>query len=302
MLARAELALPRGPGWLYEPKWDGFRALVDVGQRTVRVYGRNGGALEHAFPEIAGGVRDAVEPRTTLDGELVVFVDGRLDFPALMKGPSERPAATFIAFDILQHAGSDQRTRPFVERRSLLERSLPEDDLICITTQTDDISVADNWFEELAPMGLEGVVAKAASGPYRAGKRGWVKVRAFDTLDAVVGGFRGTPDGASSLLLGLFEDDGSFRYIGQTTSLPERHRVRVARVLDALSADQSFTVGVMPGTARWENARFDDWIPVEPVLVCEVSYSRMDHGFLRHAARIVRWRPDKDARDCTVAR
>jgi ATP-dependent DNA ligase len=302
MLARAELALPRGQGWRYEPKWDGFRALIHVGATSVRICGRNGGALEGGFPEIVQAIRASAEPGTVFDGELVVFRDGRLDFSSLMRGPRERPPATFIGFDLLRSGGRDQRARPFSERRSLLERSLPDDDLTCVTTQTSDIDVADAWFDELAPVGLEGVVAKSADGLYRSGKRGWIKVRRFDTLDVVVGGFRGTADGASSLLLGLFDNDGTFRYIGQTTSLPERQRARVAQVLETLSSDRSFSGDVMPGMARWENARFDDWIPVEPVLVCEVSYSRMDHGFLRHAARIVRWRPDKDARDCTVRR
>jgi ATP-dependent DNA ligase len=301
MLARSELALPRGDGWLYEPKWDGFRALVRVARNGVRIFGRNGGSLEHSFPEICRGLQRVVGPGTTLDGEIVVFKDGRLDFPSLLGRAGERPPATYIGFDILERAAQDVSAKPFVERRKLLELTLPAGDVSCVTTQTSDAAAAEGWLDELAEVGLEGIVAKRASDRYRPGKRGWVKVRRFETLDAVVGGYRGTDDGADSLLLGLFDDDGTFRYIGQTVSLPARDRARVARVLDALTADTSFNGRTMPGTGRWEGARFDAWVPVEPVLVCEVSFSRIDHGFLRHPARIVRWRPDKDARECTVA-
>ena len=301
MLARSELELPRGDGWLYEPKWDGFRALIQVGVKQVRICGRNGGSLDETFPEIRTAIKELVAPGTTLDGEIVVFSEGRLDFPSLLRRGADRPNAHFIAFDILEWEERDIRGLPLVERRAMLEASLPERELTWVTTQTDDVDLAESWFEELTASGLEGVVAKLATSTYRGGKRGWVKVRTFDTLDAVVGGFRGTADGATALLLGLFDEVGRLRYIGQTTSLPEHHRERVARVLETLTARESFSGRVMPGAGRFENGRFDDWVPVEPVLVCEVSYSRIDRGFLRHPARIVRWRPDKDAKDCTVA-
>ena len=301
MLARSELALPRGTGWLYEPKWDGFRALIQVGQKSARITGRNGGALDGIFPEIRETIVKLVPPGMTLDGEIVAFADGRLDFPSLMRRSPDRPPASFIAFDLLEHEGRDVRGLPLSERRSFLETTLPETTTTWVTTQTDDVDLAESWLDDLATAGLEGVVAKAAGGTYRGGKRGWIKVRRFDTLDAVVGGFRGTADGATALLLGLYDEGGRLRYIGQTTALPERQRERVARVLETLSAQQSFTGRVMPGAGRFENGRFEDWVPVEPVLVCEVSYSRIDHGFLRHPARIVRWRPDKDAKECTVA-
>ena len=302
MLARSELVLPRGTGWLYEPKWDGFRALVQAGRTSVRIFGRNGGALDANFPEIRDAIGRLVSPGTTLDGEIVAFIDGRLDFPSLMRRTPDRLPASFIAFDLLEHEGSDVRSLPLSERRALLEATLDETASTWITTQTDDVDLAEKWLDDLSTAGLEGVVAKSAGGSYRGGKRGWVKVRRFDTLDAVVGGFRGTADGATALLLGLYDEAGGLRYIGQTTALPERQRERVARVLETLSAQESFTGRVMPGAGHFENGRFEDWVPVEPVLVCEVSYSRIDHGFLRHPARIVRWRPDKDAKECTVAR
>ena len=300
MLARAEPVLPRGGGWLYEPKWDGFRALVHIGEGNARVSGRNGGSLDVLFPEIRDDAGSVAAPRTILDGEIVVMRNGVLDFPALLRASAERPPATFVAFDILVDAGDDLRGERFVDRRARLENALTVSELSCITPQTDDIHLAERWFEDLGPLGLEGVVAKSASDRYRSGKRGWIKVRRYETLDAVVGGYRGTQSGATSLLLGLYDADGAFRYIGQTSSVPEPDRMRVARVLESLSTQESFTSRVMPGTHRWERGRFDDWVPVEPVLVCEVSYSRIDHGFLRHPARIVRWRPDKDARECTV--
>ena len=299
MLARAERVLPRGEGWLYEPKWDGFRALITISAKRARIAGRNGGSLDETFPEISSAAPSFATPGTVLDGEIVVMRDGVLDFPALLQRTEDRPPATFVAFDIVAD-GDDVRGEPFVRRRSRLQRALRDSDYACITPQCDDIDVAERWFEELGPLGLEGVVAKLASDRYRGGKRGWVKVRRFETLDAVVGGYRGTLDGATSLLLGLYDDDGTFRYIGQTTSLPETDRARVARVLETLSTQKSFTSRSMPGNARWDHGRFEQWVPIEPVLVCEVSYSRIDHGFLRHPARILRWRPDKDARDCTV--
>lgn len=300
MLARAELALPRGRGWLYEPKWDGYRALIHVTAKGAHICGRNGGSLDELFSDVRDVVADSVQPGSVLDGEIVVMRDGVLDFPALMKRPGERPAATFVAFDLLARDHVDTRDKPFEERRAALEETLPESDHTCVTIQSGDVDVAEHWLRDLPALGLEGVVAKQKADRYRSGKRGWVKVRLFDTLDAVVGGFRGSAGGAKSLLLGLYDDEGTFRYIGQTTSLPERDRERVAKVLEALSTETSFTSRSMPGDGRWENQRFEDWVPVEPVLVCEVSYSRIDHGFLRHPARILRWRPDKDARDCTV--
>ena len=301
MLARAEPSLPRGPGWIYEPKWDGFRAHVHVGAHSVRITGRNGGSLDGSFPDLRSAVRAAVPPNTTLDGEVVVMRDGVLDFAALLRGPRERPPATFIAFDLLRHEDEDIRPLPLSERRARLVRTISDSPAVCVTPQCEDPEVAQGWVDELAPVGVEGIVAKLAREPYRPGKRSWVKVRRFDTLDVVVGGYRGSRTEATSLLLGLYDESGCFRYIGQTGALPEEQRSSVARVLEALAADESFTSRVQPGQGRWENQRFEDWVAVEPVLVCEIAYSRLDGGFLRHPAKIMRWRPDKDPRDCALA-
>lgn len=285
---------------MYEPKWDGFRALIHVTTSGARIKGRKGGSLGGRFPEVCARMAELVGPGTILDGEIVAMRGGVLDFSALLSRAVEQPPAIFVGFDLLIDANEDVRGHSLADRRRRLEATLPESEVTCVTPQTDDIEIAERWIEDLPSLGLEGVVAKQASGRYRSGKRGWVKVRRFDTLDAVVGGYRTSRDRATALLLGLFDGRGRFRYIGQTTSLPEQQRERVARVLETLTTDESFTGRLLPGTTRWEKGGVEDWVAIEPVLVCEVSYSRIDDGFLRHPARIVRWRPDKDAKDCTV--
>jgi ATP-dependent DNA ligase len=167
--------------------------------------------------------------------------------------------------------------------------------------QTDDVKVAEGWLEHAADLGLEGVVAKKKTEPYRPGKRSWVKVKAFETADLVVGGFTGGPPKPLSLLLGAYDSQGALLYVGRTTGIPAADAALLLRSLGNLAYDaDTFAGWLRPGLSRWDSHRFDEWFPVRPTLVCEVSFSRLDGHFLRHAARFVRWRPDKDPMSCSL--
>jgi ATP-dependent DNA ligase len=161
------------------------------------------------------------------------------------------------------------------------------------------LDVAEDWLQRSRGFGIEGVVAKRAEDAYRYGRRSWVKVKHWDTVELVVGGCKGTSD-SLSLLLGAYEPGGSLTYVGQTSALTARQAAPVTRFLQVLACDQSFGTGPTPGYSRWDSHRFDGWVPLRPVLVCEVSFSRLDGHFLRHSARFVRWRPDKGPKDCKV--
>jgi ATP-dependent DNA ligase len=302
MLARSATFLPRGHGWLYEPKWDGFRALLFRCGGDVYVSSRNGRPLQDRFPELVPAALDRLPERCVIDGEIVATTADGLDFEALLRRFDGRrgDASILIAFDLLSVGDRDLREDPFQRRRALLEASVQEDHRLRVTPQTDDLDVAREWLQEWSAPGLEGVVAKRASAPYRSGRRTMVKVKSVETSDFVVGGYRGTPGEPAYLLLGAYDGDGSLRHIGQTTVLPEERRPEIAAALAALQGGPGFGRGV-PGLRRWNGHRPDEWWSVAPELVCEVAFTRMDAGgLLRHGARFLRWRPDKLPRECVL--
>jgi ATP-dependent DNA ligase len=321
MLARLTRELPAG--LLYEPKWDGFRCLAfrDGGELELR--SRNDRPLARYFPEIVEALLALDERRFVLDGELVARSAGEADFDALLarlhparsrveRLRAEAPAS-FIAFDLVARGDADLRGTPFVERRAGLERLLrAAPPRLLVTELTDDPARATRWLE--GGSGIDGVVAKDPALPYLEGERAMVKVKRARMLDCVVGGFRLFEDRRlpSSLLLGLYDRAGDLRHVGIASSFAERDGARLLEALAPLAVplvghpwEHGFLVegspmGRMKGAAaRWTPEMGLDWVPVSPVLVCEVAYDRLDGDRFRHPARFRRFRPDRDARSCT---
>lgn len=225
----------------------------------------------------------------------------KLSFDGLLRrlsGQAGGPVA-FIAFDALAVADEDLRDRGLVERRRRLEQ-LELRTPVVVTIQTDDRGVAESWLRDAWGRGLEGVVAKRAGGSYRGGRRDWLKIKAFESADVVVGGYTGLEGDPRALVLGAYDETGALHCVGTTTWLSDRAREELRRVLPALATSASLT-GIRPGQSRWERDRDVVWLPLEPRLVAEVAVGRIDGFQFRHAARFVRWRPDKAPGECTVA-
>jgi ATP-dependent DNA ligase len=312
MLAKAESAIPQTGGWLYEPKWDGFRALIFCDGGDVRIDSRNALPLQRYFPELVDPLRAALPDRCIVDGEIVIATRNGLDFDALqmrlhpaasrVKMLAEKTPASVVLFDMLALGDQDLRLHPLHERRALLLRSVDATTRIGITPQTESPAEATQWFERYEGAGLDGVVAKQRDGDYRHGERRWVKVKHLRTADCVVGGFRPLTKGTGigSLLLGLY-DDSVLHHVGHTSGFSADERRDILARLEPLVGGESFGfAGRMPGApSRWRNAADGAFTSVEPVLVCEVSFDHLQGRRFRHAARFLRWRPDRDPHSCT---
>ncbi|HZS14622.1 MAG TPA: ATP-dependent DNA ligase [Candidatus Dormibacteraeota bacterium] len=314
MLAKLQLDIPRGEGWLYEPKWDGFRAIVFRDGDSVRIDSRNGQTLDRYFPEVVEQLRLALPERAVVDGEIVIAGERGLDFDALqqrihpaasrIKRLSVETPASFIAFDLLAVGGEDLRPLPGSERRARLISSLRATPSVAITPQTADADEAAEWFTRYEGAGLDGVIAKQASQRYVEGQRLWVKVKHRRTVDCVVGGYRLAVNegaGVASLLLGLYGDDGTLHLVGHTSSFNAAERRALLEKLRPYEGGSSFGYGRTPGgPSRWTQGKRDEsWIPVAPELVCEVSFDYMQGPRFRHAARFHHWRTDKPPAECT---
>ena len=326
MLARLERELPRD-GYLYEPKWDGFRCLAFRDGDEVDLRSRNHRPLARYFPELVAALLALPERVFVLDGEIVALRNGRFDFAALLarlhpaasrveRLRRETPAA-FVAFDLLARDGEDLRGQPFSERRRLLARLLAgASPPVYLTPLTDDRDRATRWLERYQGAGIDGVVAKHRDLRYEPGRREMVKVKRERTADCVVGGFRWLVDRPlpSSLLLGLYGEDSSLRHVGIASSFSEARRRTLLEELrphvTPLAAhpwERGFLLagsptGRLPGAAgRWTPEEMvQDWTPVVPDLVCEVAYEQVDDHRLRHPARFLRWRPDRDPSSCRL--
>jgi ATP-dependent DNA ligase len=324
MLARLARALPED-GFGYEPKWDGFRCIAAREGEHVQMMSRNGRPFARYFPELVAAFQGLEDTDVTLDGEIVLATDHGSDFAALMtrlhpadsrvlRLSAETPAR-FVAFDLIWRAGHDLRTLPFERRRSELEDALtPPPPRIGLTPITSDVDTARSWLTAPTGSGIDGVVAKDPAGQYESGNRVMIKVKARRTLDVVVAGYRWMMDrrAIGSLLLGLYNERWQLRHIGVASSLSERAR---KRFLDELSPEaiplqdhpwaDGFLIdpsplGRLKGAAgRWTPDMAMDWVPIRPDRVCEVEFDRFDGDRLRHAARFVRWRPDRNAASCT---
>lgn len=317
MLARLERDVPEGDGWVYEPKWDGFRAIVWRDGDDVDIISRDGRPLVRYFPELPEVLAHALPDRCVVDGEVVVSVNGVVDFDALQlrvhpaasrvaRLAAETPAS-FVAFDCLALGDDDLRTKVLSARRAALEsiapqisaRSLPKLQPLSfsVTPQTPVPGEAAAWFHT-----FEGVVAKRISEPYLPGKRAMVKVKHRRSADCVVGGYRlhKSGDGVGSLLLGLYDDSGALHYVGHTSSFKAPERRGLLDRLRPLEGGESFGGGRAPGGAsRWSAGKDSSFVALEPVLVCEVAFDRMQGNRFRHAATLLRWRMDKPPSECT---
>lgn len=311
MLARLEDQIPHGDGWLYEPKWDGFRALVFRDGDQLDLASRNAQPLARYFPELVDALEDALPSRCVVDGEIVVPGPRGLDFDALLQRvhPAEsriqklahETPASFVAFDLLALADDDLRPRPFSDRRRLLEQLLRPHDQVRLTPQTDDLRVARRWFLRFEGAGLDGVVAKRAELPYVEDERVMVKVKHRRTAECVVGGYRRAKQGGvGSLLLGLYDAEGTLQYVGHTSSFSAKERKALLEKLGPLEGEESFGEGRAPGgPSRWNRGQSKEWVSVAPRLVCEVAFDHLQGERFRHAARFLRWRPDKPPGECT---
>jgi ATP-dependent DNA ligase len=332
MLSKAASAIPAGDGWMYEPKWDGFRALVFKDGDEVFIQSRDLKPLGRYFPELEVTLRANLPARIVLDGEIVIATDGKLDFDALLL--RIHPAASrvallaqgspssFIAWDALAIGDDDLRALPQAERRARLEQALagvrPP---IHLTPVTRDRAVAEDWFRRFEGAGLDGVIAKPAAAVYQPGKRAMIKIKHERTADCVVGGFRWYKDApgeaVGSLLLGLYDAAGSLQHVGVCASFKRDERTALARELAPLreraaeghpwqawaewqeARDAEPPEQRRPGaTSRWNRGKDLSWQPLRIERVCEVSYDHLQGDRFRHATHFKRWRPDKPPSDC----
>ncbi len=331
MLAKPSSGLPPGDGWLFEPKWDGFRAMVFKDGDEVFIQSRELKPLDRYFPELALPFLKQLPERCVLDGEIVIARGGALDFDALLlrihpadsrvRTLAAESPASFVAWDLLALGDEDLREQPQSERRARLEAVLGGATApIYLTPATLDRAVAADWFDRFEGAGLDGVVAKRLDGTYQPGKRAMVKVKHERTADCVVAGFRWHKNGlgthVGSLLLGLYDAGGKLHHVGITASFTwERREALLAELAplrdDALNnhpwrewADQA-SFGAegsgqrLPGaSSRWNRGKDLSWEPLRCKRVVEVAYDHMQGDRFRHASTFRRWRPDRTPRDC----
>jgi ATP-dependent DNA ligase len=331
MLAKASAGLPEGDGWLYEPKWDGFRAIVFRDRDEVYIQSRDKKPLDRYFPELAEPLRENLPERCVVDGEVVIANDGTLDFEALLlrihpaasrvSMLAEQSPASFVAWDLLALDDEALLAMPQAERRARLEAALARVRRpVHLTPVTRDRDVAADWFARFEGAGLDGVVAKDASAAYEPGKRRMLKIKHARTADCVVAGFRWHKNGAGthvgSLILGLFDEAGTLHHVGVTSSFTWDRRAALVEELAPLREraldDHPWREWVtwqetaeaapgqrMPGaTSRWNRGKDLSWQPLRIERVAEVAYDHLQGDRFRHATTFKRWRPDKSPPDC----
>ena len=330
MLAKLADEIPPGDGWQFEPKWDGFRAIVFRDGDETFIQSRDLRPLDRYFPELAAPLRAELPERCVMDGEVVIAGPNGLDFEALLQRihPAEsrvnmlagKTPASFVAWDMLALDGHDMRGLPLHDRRSLLEKSLSDArPPVHLTPATLDPAIAADWFHRFEGAGLDGVVAKRLSEPYMPGKRGWTKVKHARTADCVVAGFRWHKNGPGtmigSLLLGLYDSTGRLNHVGITSSFTTDKRRALVEELAPLRENaldghpwaewaeweaQARANGQrMPGNrSRWNADRDLTWEPLRAERVCEVGYDHLQGSRFRHATTFLRWRPDRMPESC----
>jgi ATP-dependent DNA ligase len=329
MLSKAVEGVPEGEGFLYEPKWDGFRCIVFRDGDEVELGSRNERPLTRYFPELVEALKAALPDRCVVDGEVVIATDHGLDFDALQQRihpansrvrrlAAETPSS-FIAFDLLAVGDRDLMAEPFSERRVALERALAgPHPSIHVTPITDDPETARDWFTRFEGAGLDGVIAKPAALPYKPNDRVMLKVKHRRTADAVVAGYRvhKSGDGLGSLLMGLYDDEGTLHHVGVASGFSAALRRQLDKDVEALranalddhpwrdwadfAAQTAAAGGRMPGgLSRWNAKKDLSWEPLRIERVAEVAFEQVQSGRFRHASRFVRWRPDKEPHQCT---
>ena len=326
MLAKLADELPPQGEYLYEPKWDGFRAIVFRGESEVFIQSRDLRPFDRYFPELHDALLAKLPQGCVLDGEIVIAAPDGLDFDALQlrlhpaesrvaKLAKETPAS-FVAFDVLAAGGKNLLEVPQVERRERLEALLAKMERpIHVTPVTRDRAVALDWLKRFEGAGLDGVIAKPAESPYLPGKRAMIKVKHARTADCVVAGFRWHKSGkgvVGSLLLGLYDDKGVLHHVGVTSSFTMAIRKQLASELEPLrknafdnhpwrewaQAAESATQRMPGAQSRWSAGKDLSWEPLRIERACEVKYDHLQGDRFRHAAIFLRWRPDKPPAEC----
>jgi len=330
MLSKAAEALPGGDGWQFEPKWDGFRTLVFRDADEILLQSRDEKPMNRYFPELVAPLAATLPERCVVDGEIVIVGGDGLDFEALLlrihpaasrvKLLAAQAPASFVVWDLLALNDEDLRASPLAARRERLERAMAgAAPPVHLSPATRDRSLAEDWFRRFEGAGLDGVMAKRLDEPYRAGERTMIKVKHARTADCVVAGFRWHKNGAGtmigSLLLGLYDDDGTLHHVGVTASFTNAVRRQLVADLAPLregalaghpwrdwaeaQEEASATGQRLPGaSSRWNRGKDLSWEPLRPDRVCEVAYDHMQGTRFRHAAQFVRWRSDKRPADC----
>jgi ATP-dependent DNA ligase len=330
MLSKAADALPGGDGWLFEPKWDGFRTLVFRDGDEILLQSRDTKPMNRYFPELVAPLAAALPERCVVDGEVVIVGKGGLDFEALLlrihpaasrvKLLAEQMPASFVAWDLLALGDEDLRETPLETRRARLEQELARAaPPIHLTPATRDRALAEDWFRRFEGAGLDGVMAKRLDAPYRAGERTMIKVKHKRTADCVVAGFRWHKKGertmVGSLLLGLYDAGGTLHHVGVTAAFTNVVRKQLVTDLAPLrenaldghpwrswaeAHEEAIAKGQrLPGaTSRWNAGKDLSWEPLRVERVVEVAYDHMQGTRFRHAAHFVRWRDDKAPSDC----
>jgi ATP-dependent DNA ligase len=330
MLSSAADALPDGEGWQFEPKWDGFRTIVFRDGDEILLQSRDEKPMNRYFPELIVPLAQALPDRCVVDGEIVIVGADGLDFEALLlrihpaasrvKLLAAETPASFVAWDLLALGDEDLRAAPLSIRRERLEQVLGgASPSVHLSPATRDRPLAEDWFRRFEGAGLDGVMAKRLDAPYRAGERTMIKVKHARTADCVVAGFRWHKQGPGtmigSLLLGLYDDDGTLHHVGVAAAFTNAKRKQLVAELAPLrehalddhpwrdwaaaEEEASMTGQRMPGgTSRWNRGKDLSWEPLRPERVCEVAYDHMQGTRFRHAAQFLRWRPDKRPEDC----
>jgi ATP-dependent DNA ligase len=328
MLAKLSRDMPVGDEFVYEPKWDGFRCIVFRDGDEVELGSRNEKPLTRYFPELPPALIANLPERCVIDGEIVIPGDDGLQFDALLQRihPAAKrinmlaaaTPASFVAFDLLALGDDDLTGRPFAERRKLLEQALANaEPPVHLTPATSDPAIARDWFERFEGAGLDGVIAKATDLQYVPDKRLMLKVKHERTADCVVAGFRWHKDGegVGSLLLGLYDDEGTLHHVGVATSFSVDRRKELVEELAPLRANaveghpwqswaefQADDTQRKPGAGnRWNAGKDMSWEPLRAERVAEVGYDNLQGDRFRHATKLVRWRPDREPASCTYA-
>jgi ATP-dependent DNA ligase len=304
--------LPEGEGWQFEPKWDGFRCLARRDRDEVTLTSKSGKPLRRYFPEVAEMLHGLKARRFLLDGELIIPAGDALSFEALqlrlhpaesrVRRLAKETPAELMAFDLLELDGKSLLDQPLSRRRSALERFHAKNKAagLHLSPVSRDRKTALDWLKRSGGA-LDGVIAKRLDLEYRSGERAMIKVKQRRTADCVVGGFRyaEAKHEVGSLLLGLYDEEGLLHHVGFTSAIPAKERPKLTKDLEALIEPPGFTGNAPGGPSRWNTERTGQWEPLKPELVVEVRYDQVTGRRFRHGTGFVRWRPDKDPKQCT---
>lgn len=318
MLAKASTEIPEG--WMYEPKWDGFRALLFWDGTSLYLQSRDKKPLCRYFPELEAELPRQLAQPCVLDGEIVITGARGLDFEALLqrihpaasrvKMLAQKTPASMVVFDLLFADGRDWQQTPQRDRRERLEQMLgPARPPLYLTPVTRDIEQARDWFSRFEGAGLDGIVARPPEGLYTPAQRSLRKIKHARTADCVVGGFRWLKDHAGqavgSLLLGVYTENAMLHYVGFASNFGKKEKSELKELLEPYRAGAEeaggFGQGRTPGgPSRWTGTRELSWEPLRPELVCEVTFEQLQGEKFRHSARFRRWRPDKPPEQCRM--